>query len=109
VEGTQNLNSQTSNRNYLVFSFDAFEGVCITKEKEPGKKNFKARNLEEITMPALSKLKTENEAAYEHLIALVREGYLERHQTKGKIVQISDALLTKLRGNINNEDQLDRT
>jgi hypothetical protein len=82
------------------------EGVYITKEL---RKNSKPRNLEEITASALSKLKTENEAAYENLVALIREGCLERHQTKGKIVQMSDELLKELRGKDNNEDQTDRT
>lgn len=92
------------------FTFSTFEGVHITEEKEDPKKKTKARNLKEITAPALSTLKTENEAAYKHLVALIKDGSLERYQTKGKIVRMSDELLTKLRETItNNEDQTNRT
>lgn len=72
----------------------------MTEKKEIWKEKAKPRKLEEITAPALSALETESEPTYEYLVSLVKDGSLERHQTKGKIVRIADDILKKLLGDV---------
>jgi hypothetical protein len=81
------------------------EGGSITKKKkaELAKKVVVAKTLDEICEPTLTNLKTESTNAYEHLASLLKEGFLNHHQTKGNINQASDLLLSKLRGE-NNEN-----
>lgn len=74
------------------------------KEAKQSQKVVVTKSLDEICAPALTNLKTESKNAYEHLTSLLKEGFLNRHQTKGNINQASDQLLLKLRGE-NNENK----
>jgi hypothetical protein len=71
-----------------------------TKKKETDEKS-----LEEIISSDLSELDSHSKEAGEYLASLVRNGSLERHQTKGDITKIAEELLQKLRGGNDDENQ----
>jgi len=70
--------------------------VLVPSQNEVGASSPEEKSLEETISPALSELSSHSSEACRYLISLAKNGSLEQHQTKGRIMGVAGKLLRML-------------